>query len=48
LQQLRGGRKDLMQQILDDPEFEKEMLRRMEERKAERQLAKTIEETSGF
>ncbi|MBI4162941.1 MAG: hypothetical protein HY513_04610 [Candidatus Aenigmarchaeota archaeon] len=48
LKQLRGGRKALMQQILDDPEFEKEMLRRMEERKAEQQLAKNIVETTGF
>ncbi|MBI4162357.1 MAG: tyrosine-type recombinase/integrase [Candidatus Aenigmarchaeota archaeon] len=47
LKQLKGGRKALMQQILDDPEFEKEMLRRMEERKAEQSLSKAMKE-SGY
>ncbi|GEM_PF-2485148 len=42
IKQLRGDRKVLVKQILNDPEFERELLQRLEERKAEQGIIENV------
>ena len=48
IKQLRGGRKLIIEQLLNDPNFEKEMLQRLEEKKTEKQMRESLEQTTGY
>lgn len=48
IKQLRGDRKVLIKQILNDPDFEKAVLEKAAERRAEKELADAIQGSTGY
>ena len=48
VQALRGGKRELVKYIIEDDQFAEDLMKRLSERKIEKQIREAIEKTTGY